>query len=330
MMQRRTARKRIVWAAALAVVLFAVPRPAHAVSKEIIELQTQVQQLLDMVQRLQTTLDTRFGGMQNQVQQTAELTTQMSASINALQQKISAQSDANGGKIDAVSGQIQSLNDSVDELKTRIAKLDKAVQELQTQVQSAGQQPPANGQMPGIAPADSAPQAAPAASNGKNSGKKATSKNDSPLKAAPQVAMESGPAAPPLKETFQAGVRDYNAARYALATGEFQDVVHYYPMDDLAGSSQYYLGEIAYQKQDYPGAISAYNAVLEGFSGNKMAPTAQLHKGLALLALNKHDAGLRELRTLIQRYPQSPEASRARAKLASLGVSATKPSAAKQ
>ena len=71
-----------------------------------------------------------------------------------------------------------------------------------------------------------------------------------------------------MKETFQAGVRDYNAARYDVAAGEFQDVVHYYPLDDLAGNAQFYLGEIAYRQQNYADAIKNYNAVLEGFSGS--------------------------------------------------------------
>jgi TolA-binding protein len=118
-------------------------------------------------------------------------------------------------------------------------------------------------------------------------------------------------------------VRDFNAARYQLAAGEFNDVVHYYPLDDLAGTSQFYLGEIAYQQQDYNKAINAYNAVLEGFAGNAKAPAAQLHKGEALLAQNKHDAGIRELRLLIQRHPQTPEAARARTKLNSMGVRIT-------
>ena len=65
------------------------------------------------------------------------------------------------------------------------------------------------------------------------------------------------PQAPPLKETFQAGVRDFNAGRYQVAAGEFQDVVHYYPLDDLAGTAQFYLGEIAYQQKDYTDAIKA-------------------------------------------------------------------------
>ncbi|WP_420239103.1 tetratricopeptide repeat protein [Telmatobacter bradus] len=298
-------RNRIVWAAMLAVVLFSAPRPAHAVSKEMVQLQTQVQQLLDMVQRLQSTMDTKFGVLQNLAQQTTDQSTQMNTTISTLQQKLNALNDADGGKIDGVSGQIQSLNDSVDELKTRITKLDKTMQDLQGQLQNNNQQPPANGQMPGM-PAASAP--APAGGN-------------TPATPAPAAsAAQNGTSAPPLQDTYQAAVRDFNSARYSLASSEFQDVVHYYPTDDLAGAAQFYEGEIAYQQKNYQDAITAYNNVLEGFSGIKQAPAAQLHKGLALLALNKHDAGVHELRSLIQRHPQTPEAQHARSKLNGLGV----------
>ena len=135
--------------------------------------------------------------------------------------------------------------------------------------------------------------------------------------------MANAPAAqqaPPLQETLQAGVRDFDAGRYDVASGEFQDVVHYYPLDDSAGTAQFYLGEIAYQKQDYATAIKDYNFVLEGFSGNAKAPAAQLHKGLGLLAEDKRDEGIHELRALIQRHPQTPEAARARSKLNGMGV----------
>jgi TolA-binding protein len=291
-------RNRVIWAAMLAVVWFAAPRPAHAVSKEIIALQTQVQQLLDDVQRLQSTVDTKFGVLQNLTQQTADQVNQMTAAVNTLQQKLGQQNDASGGKLDTVSGQVQSLNDSVDELKSRLVKLDKTLQELQTQLQSA---------QPGAAMQSSSGGASPAGGSSQGGQQQGS-------------AGQGGGQAPPLQDTFQAGVRDFNAARYALAEGEFQDVVHYYPLDDLAGSAQFYLGEIAYQQQKFQEAINNYNAVLEGFSGSKQAPTAQLHKGLALLAMNKRDAGIRELRQLIQRRPQTPEAQRARTKLNGLGV----------
>jgi tol-pal system protein YbgF len=283
---------RLLATAVFGLLLTALPVPAHATSKEMIELQTQVQQLLDNVQRLQSTLDTRLGVIQHMVEQTSDATSQMTATVNALQQKINAQSEANNGKLDTVSGQVQSLNDSVDELKSRIAKLDKTVQDLQTQLQAMQTPPPA----PAGQPADpNAPQGA--------------------APAAPPVNV-----APPLKDTYQAGVRDYNAAHYDVAASEFKDVLTYYPNDDLAGTAQFYLGEIAYHQQDYADAAKAYNAVLEGFPGSPKAPAAQLKKGLSLLQLGKKDAGIHELRTLIQRHPQTPEASQARTRLNGMGV----------
>lgn len=274
--------------------------PAHAVSKEIVELQTQVQQLLDMMQRLQSTMDSKFGVLQNLTQQTADAASQMQTTVKDLQQKLNAQSEAVNGKLDTTSGQMQSINDSIDELKARVDKLQQTVKDLQGQVQTL--QAPAQ----------------PAGQPGDNSqpGTQPGSQPGSP----PGVGANAAPAAPPLQQTFQAGVRDYNAARYDVATAEFQDVVHYYPLDDLAGTAQFYLGEIAYQQKDYPTAISAYNAVLEGFGGNAKASAAQLHKGLALISENKKDAGIRELRALIQRHPQTPEARVARSKLNEMGV----------
>jgi tol-pal system protein YbgF len=288
-------RNRLLATAILAMVITAVPAPAHAASKEIIELQTQVQQLLDMVQRLQSTMDTRFGVLQHLVEQTADSANQMTATVNTLQQKINAQSEGNGGKLDTVSGQVQSLNDSVDELKSRIAKLDKSVQDLQTQLQTI--QSPPTGAVPAGQPGQpNAPQGpgAPPANQ-----------------------------APPLQDTFQSAVRDYNAAHYSVAASEFQDVMRYYPMEDLAGTAQFYLGEIAYHQGDFADAITAYSAVLDRFPGNPKAAAAQLRKGLALIQTNKKDAGIRELRQLIQRHPQTPEATQARSKLNGMGVRVT-------
>jgi tol-pal system protein YbgF len=257
------------------------------------------------MQRLQSTLDTRFGVLQHLVEQTADNANQMSQTVNALQQKINQQSDGLSGKIDTASGQVQSLNDSVDELKTRIAKLDKSIQDMQSQLQNIQGGP--SGAQPGTSPTSDAGAGPGGAPGGPTQ----------------PVGNNAASMTPPLKETFQAGLRDYNAAKYTVASGEFQDVVHYYPLDDLAGSAQFYLGEIAYRQQDYAEAIKNYNAVLEGFSGNPKAPAAQLHKGFALVLQGKKDAGVHELRQLIARHPQTPEASQARAKLTAMGIHST-------
>jgi tol-pal system protein YbgF len=305
---RATIRNRFIAGAVLAAFLSLAPVRAHAVSKEIIQLQTQVQQLLDMVQRIQSTLDTRFAVLQNLAQQTTDEANQMTAAVNTLQKKIDAQDAAMSGKLDTSSGQIQSLNDSVDELKARVAKLNKTIEELQSQLQSAQNPQPGGALMPG---STSTPPAGPNAGAAGTTG------------ASGMPGADAAPAAsqtPPLHETFQSALRDFNAARYPLAMGEFQDVVHYYPMDDMAGSAQFYMGEIAYRQKKYEDAIKSYNAVLEGFGGNAKAPAAQLHKSLALLKLDRRSSAIHEMRSLIQRYPQTPEAAQARESLNAMGV----------
>src|ERR1035438_957517 len=88
-----TLRNRLLAAGLFAMLLASAPVPAHAASKEIIELQTQVQQLLDMVQRIQSTLDTRFGVLQHLAEQTADDSNRMTATLNALQKKINAKAE---------------------------------------------------------------------------------------------------------------------------------------------------------------------------------------------------------------------------------------------
>jgi len=308
-------RNRILAATVLAMFMATAPSTAHATSKDMVELQTQVQQLLDMVQRLQSTMDTKFAVVQHLAEQTADNANQMNAAVTALQQKLNAQNEAISGKLDTSSGQVQSLNDSVDELKSRVNKLDKTIQDLQTQLQNMQQ-----------ASSGSAQGAAPVGVAATTSGKPAAGVPISGGDASSNGGQNPGSMdnqAPPLQETFQAGVRDYNAARYEVASGEFMDVIHYYPMDDLAGSAQFYLGEIAYRHQDYAEAVKSFNAVLEGFSGSAKAPAAQLRKGFALLLLNKKESGIHELRLLIQRHPQTPEAAQAKSKLRSLNVALT-------
>lgn len=289
-------RTGILAAALLATSVTFMPTRAHAASKEIIALQTQVQQLLDMVQRLQTTLDTRFAVIQNLVEQTSDNSNRVTAAVADLQQKLAAQDAALSGKLDSNAGQTQSVSDSIEELKSRIDKLQSSVQSLQSQLQNI-QTPPAQ-TAPGGAPGQPAMPGASGAAPAAN-------------------------AAPPLQDTYTAAVGDFNAGKYDVAQGEFQDILHYYPQDDLAGNAQFYLGEISYRQQDWDNAVKAYTAMLESFPNSTKAPAAQLHKGFALLKLDKRSAGIQELRSLIQRHPQTPEAAQARSRLNGMGVRIT-------
>ena len=91
---------------------------------------------------------------------------------------------------------------------------------------------------------------------------------------------------------------------------------------DLAGNAQFYLADIEYRQGNFEAAAKDYDKVLEQYPGGSKAAAAQLKKGYALLELGQRDAGVRELNSLIARYPRSIEASQARDRLNRLGVTA--------
>jgi tol-pal system protein YbgF len=296
-------RRSLLSAAAVVLLtLTGLPPRAHAVAKEIIELQTQVSQLQDLITQMKQSNDERMGVLLHMVQQNADSISHMTTQVTTMQQAMSSQNENQ-----QLSGQMQSLNDSVDELKTRIGKLDATLQAMQAQLQNV-QNPSSTG------PAQPAGQP-PAGPNGMA--------NSVP----PAGSPAGGPAndggnspAPPLQQTYQAALRDYNSAKYELSNSEFSDVIKYYPQDDLAGNAHFYMGEIAYREGKYSQAVKQYDVVLEQFAGNPKAPAAQLRKGESLLQSQQREAGAQELRSLIQRYPQTPEAAEARSKLNGMGI----------
>src|SRR5215475_13539057 len=140
-------RKILTHLTAIIFVASLCPAPrAHAASKEMIQLQTQVQTLQDMLQRLQQSNDERMGVLQHLVEQTADNVNRMSQAMNSLQQAVQAQGEG-GNKVEQLSGQMQSMNDSVDELKSRIGRLDKTMQDIQAQLQHVSSQQAGGGGM---------------------------------------------------------------------------------------------------------------------------------------------------------------------------------------
>src|SRR6202789_3076533 len=102
--------------ATLLVTVFFCGLPAFAVNKDMVQLQTQIQQLQDAVARLQQSNDERMGVMKDLIQQSSDSVNKMAVSVDSLQKQIQTQQEAQSTKADQVSGQIQSLNDSVDEV----------------------------------------------------------------------------------------------------------------------------------------------------------------------------------------------------------------------
>ena len=306
--------------------------PAFAVNKDMVQLQTQVQQLLDAVARLQQSNDERMGVLKDLVQQNSDSVNRLSLNMDALQKALATQSTGLGAKSDQVSGQVQALNDSLDEIKARMIRLEKTLNDVQSQQQSMSASMQGGSPAPSTGPSTLQSQPVPPSSlplatnaGAGRSGAHVAGDINNPVipdssaipgnRSAPPVSN-----AAPVADLYRTAYTDYMAARYPIATSEFQDIIKAYPNDTLTGNAYYYLGEIDYRAAKYAAAEKDYDKVLEQFPDNNKIPAAHLHKGQALIELKQTDAGVRELRTLIQRFPTSPEATQARAKLNVLGV----------
>ena len=280
--------KKRSFAVMLAVLFFAlcVSRTASAADtkSQLIQIQTQLQLMQDNMSRMQQSFDERMGVMKDLLTQQTDNVNKMGSAVQNLQKTLGQQTSDAGSKVDQISGQVQALHDAVDELKARLAKVSKQLDDMQTAQQNISA-PPAGGQ----------PGGNPAAAN-------------------------NAPQAPPADQLYNDGLRDYNANKNDLASQEFAQYLQVYGNTDLAGNAQFYLGEIAYRQGNFAGAVQSYNKVLDQYPGGNKTAAAQLKKAYALLELGQRDAGVQELRSLISRYPKSPEALQARDRLTKLGA----------
>src|SRR3954463_7831855 len=154
--------KKIVAFIAVVAMALGPVTPAFAVSKEIVQLQTQVQALADQMARMQQSFDERMGVMRNLVEQSTDSVNKLAIGVDQVQKGLSQQTNDTAGKVDQVSGQVQALHDSLDELKARMAKVSKQLEDMQAQQSNlnAGQAAPG---MPGQPAGAAAQQQAPPA-----------------------------------------------------------------------------------------------------------------------------------------------------------------------
>src|ERR1700692_4751152 len=121
---------------ALLLALCLTITPAWAANKDMVQLQTQVQQLQEQMTAMQRGFDERMGVMKNLVEQDTDAVNKVASALTALQNSLQKQQGDSSGHVEQLSGQIQSLNDTLDELKARLAKVSKQLEDMQSSQQS--------------------------------------------------------------------------------------------------------------------------------------------------------------------------------------------------
>jgi tol-pal system protein YbgF len=259
--------------------------PAWAVNRELVELQTQVQQIQDQMTALKQGLDERMGVIKNLMDQNTDSINKVTVAITNMQVAIQKQQSDTNNHVDQLSGQLQTLNDSLDELKARLGKVTNQLEAMQQAQQSLAAQASQQAQQ--------------------------TQQQQQQL------------SVPPPDVLYNNALRDYNGGNVDLAKQEFADYVKNYPNTDLAGNAYFYLAELDFKAGDYPNAIKGYDQVLQTFPDGSKAASAELKKGMAQIEAGQKDSGIATLRHVVQRYPRTNEAMQAKDRLRKLGVAIT-------
>jgi len=126
--------------------------PAFSVNKDIVALQTEVENLQQQMTQMTQSFNERMGVMRNLIEQNTDTANKVATAVTTLQNTLQKQESDSGSKVDQLSGQIQALNDTLDELKARLSKVSKQLEDMQaaqqnltaqqTQQQQQAQAPP--------------------------------------------------------------------------------------------------------------------------------------------------------------------------------------------
>jgi len=295
------------------------PPAADAVSREIIEIQQTVNQILQNQQNLQTDFDTKMASMQTLVQQSLDSSNHLNQTMGALQKTLQDASANTGANTNSIAQQVQGVSDNMQDLQARIQKLQQQLSDMQSTMQQINARVSAN-PAPSNAPADTNP----GVSQTQNpDGSAAAAPTYPAAQANPPSAAASQPAPSSLQpisgETlYSNAVRDMTSGHYTLSHQEFSDYLKHFPEGPFAANAQFYLGEIAYAQSHYDTAISAYDRVILNYPRSSKVAPSMLEKGRALIQTHKTASAAREFRELIRRFPGTNEARKAEEALRSI------------
>ena len=281
--------------------LLLIPATSFAASKEIQELQRDVALMQEDIHQLQRSFDQQMATLRTLTQQAVDNSSRNNTSVGVLSQTLPDQikREMNSSlapvagvntRLDQVAVQVQTLADAVQALNASMQQLHTQLSDLKNVVSAL--------QAPAPAPPPPTDPNAPMTSGG-----------------APGSSMPPVPA----EVLYQNALRDMNGGKPDLALAEYRDFIKYYPTSDLASNCQFYIGTIHYGRNDFESAVTDFDAVLEQYpKGNKTAD-AFYYKGISLVKMGRSRDARKEFATVIQQFPHSEAADKARAQMKALG-----------
>jgi tol-pal system protein YbgF len=121
-----------------------------------------------------------------------------------------------------------------------------------------------------------------------------------------------------VKRDYEIASRALEKKDYRAAIARFKDFLKKYPKSRLANNAQYWIGECHYALREFDKAIVEFDAVRRKYPQGEKVPAALLKQGFAFAELGEKVNARLILQELVEKYPQSQEAARAKTRLKAL------------
>jgi tol-pal system protein YbgF len=167
---------------------------------------------------------------------------------------------------------------------------------------------------PPASPATGASSEPPAAS-GTPSGQVATAAAGTAKPTVPPPAVAADPSEARIYETAQNLRRIGN---YQGAINAFQEFIRRYPKSTLASSAQYWIGDSYFNLRDFRLAIQSQRSLISLYPDSQKVPDALLNIASSQIEMGESVAGRRTMEEVVNKYPVSEAADKAKRRLATL------------
>ena len=123
------------------------------------------------------------------------------------------------------------------------------------------------------------------------------------------------------EQAYAAALEVFQAREYGQAVLDFIDFVTRYPKHRLASNAQYWIGEAYYVQRDYRQAAFELQKVIDADARGAKVPDALLKIGLCYVSLHQPNRAQELWQHVVQTYPDSEAARKARTLIRARGVS---------
>ena len=207
---------------------------------------------------------------------------------------------------------ILDLNEKIFELENKLLELEQIIGEMHAQSEERFKKIETG--LPAVAEAK--PQAAvPQPQTPSVAASEQASENPGGEPATEPAPVEKDP-----KENYELGLKKFADGNYEAARALLREYLAAAPRNDEAADAMFLIADSYFKEKFYEEAILEYQNIIETWPASPKIPLCQLNQGIALLKIGKPNEASLFFESLIEAYPDSPEAATAKEHLKTLST----------